>query len=190
MRIGHDEMIAAVVLAAGASTRLGEPKQIIVIGGETLLERAVRIARDAGCTPVVVVLGANAGQIREQCDLSDAVVVTNDAWEEGMASSIRVGVASARDADGVVLMTCDQPAVTAAHLRAVMGLGKVTASAYAGRRGVPAYFPANSFPPLMQLRGDAGARELLPDAATVELAGGELDVDTDRELALARKLFG
>jgi CTP:molybdopterin cytidylyltransferase MocA len=183
-------MIAAVVLAAGASTRLGEPKQLIVINGETLLERTVRIARETGCKPVIVVLGANAEQIRAQCDLSDAVVVTNEAWEEGMASSIRVGIGALDREDGVVLMTCDQPAVTAGHLRALMGLGKVTASAYAGRRGVPAYFPASSFPPLMQLRGDAGARELLRDAATVELAGGELDVDTDRELAFARELFG
>lgn len=183
-------MIAAVVLAAGASTRLGEPKQLIVINGETLLERAVRTAREAGCVPVVVVLGANAERIREQCDLGDAVAVVNEAWEEGMASSIRIGVDALYGAEGVVLMTCDQPAVTADHLRTLMGSGEVTASAYAGRRGVPAYFPANSVSELMQLRGDAGARELVRSAAAVELAGGELDVDTDRELARARELFG
>lgn len=183
-------MIAAVVLAAGASTRLGEPKQLVVISGETQLERAVRIAREAGCTPILVVLGANAEQIRTQCQLSAAVVVVNEAWEEGMASSIRVGIGALGRADGVVLMTCDQPAVTAEHLRALVRSGTVTASAYAGRRGVPAYFPASSFPLLKQLRGDAGARELLRDAATLELVGGELDVDTDRELAQARELFG
>ena len=113
-------MTPAVVLAAGASVRLGEPKQLVTIAGETLLERAVRAAREAGCSPVVVVLGADAERIAEQCDLSDAVVVVNDAWSEGMASSIRVGVGALQDADGVVLMTCDQPAVSAAHLRALL----------------------------------------------------------------------
>jgi CTP:molybdopterin cytidylyltransferase MocA len=181
-------MIAAVVLAGGASTRLGEPKQLIRIAGETLIDRAIRTAREAGCAPVVVVLGAASEAIREQCELSDAVVVLNDTWEEGMASSIRVGMAAVHGAEGVVLMTCDQPAVTADHLRKLAATGEVMASAYAGRRGVPAYFPASSFPALMQLTGDAGARELLRHAATVELAGGELDVDTvaDRNEVLQR----
>jgi CTP:molybdopterin cytidylyltransferase MocA len=114
----------------------------------------------------------------------------NEAWEEGVASSIRIGVGAFIDADGVLLMTCDQPAVTADHLRALTVSGEVRASGYAGRRGVPAYFPASWFPQLMRLCGEAGARELLRGAATVELADGELDVDTDRELARVRELFG
>jgi CTP:molybdopterin cytidylyltransferase MocA len=144
---------------------------------------------------VVVVLGADAEQIAAQCDLSDAVVSVNDAWREGMASSIRHGVRTlgsvAKDADGVVLMTCDQPAVTAAHLRALMASGEATASdeatasAYAGRRGVPAYLPAAAFAQLMELRGDSGARELLAQARCVDLAGGELDIDTAEDLAAA-----
>jgi CTP:molybdopterin cytidylyltransferase MocA len=186
-------MTAAVVLAAGASTRLGEPKQLVRLAGETLLERAVRTAREAGCSPVVVVLGADAEQIAAQCDLSDAVVVVNDAWSEGMASSIRHGVRTlgsvAKDADGVVLMTCDQPAVTAAHLRALRSTGEATASAYAGRRGVPAYLPAAAFAQLMELHGDAGARELLVQARCVELADGELDIDTAEDLAAAERMF-
>ena len=178
-------MIAAIVLAAGASTRLGEPKQLIAIGGETLLERAVRTAREAGCAPVVVVLGADAEWIRERCDLGDGLVIVNLDWEEGMASSIRIGVAAVHGADGVVLMTCDQPAVTAGHLRKLTATGEITASAYAGRRGVP----AAAVPALMRLTGDAGARELLRDAATVELAGGELDVDTAVDLDEAKRRF-
>ena len=191
MRAGRGEVkTAAVVLAAGASTRLGEPKQLARLAGETLLERAVRTAREAGCSPVVVVLGAEAGLIVEQSDLSDAVVAVNDEWSEGVASSIRVGVGVVRDADGVVLMTCDQPAVTAAHLRALMKTGEATASHYAGRNGVPAYLPKTAFAQLMELRGDMGARELLREAAAVELAHGELDVDTAEDLARVRELFG
>jgi CTP:molybdopterin cytidylyltransferase MocA len=183
-------MTAAVVLAAGASTRLGEPKQLVVIGGETLLDRAVRAAREAGCSPVVVVLGAEAERIAERCELGDAVVVVNPEWKEGMASSIHVGVGAVGGADGVVLMTCDQPAVTAEHLLVLVASGEVTASAYAGRQGVPAYFPAAAFAELLELRGDAGARELLRQAPTVELVGGELDVDTAADRAAAERLFG
>jgi molybdenum cofactor cytidylyltransferase len=183
-------MTAAVVLAAGASSRLGEPKQLVTIAGETLLERAVRTAREAGCSPVVVVLGAAAEQIVEQCDLSDAVVVVNELWSEGMGSSVRLGVAAVQGADGVVLMTCDQPAVSAGHLRALMASGDVAGSAYAGRVGVPAYFPAAGFARLLELRGDRGAREMLRGVAGVELPGGEVDVDTVEDLARAEKLFG
>lgn len=93
---------------------------------------------------------------------------------------------------GVVVMTCDQPAVSAAHLRGLAGgAGEVVvASAYAGRRGVPAYFPARMFGELMELRGDAGARELLRGARAIALPDGELDVDTEEVLARARMLFG
>jgi molybdenum cofactor cytidylyltransferase len=183
-------VIAAIVLAAGGSTRLGQPKQLATLGKETLLERAVRTALEAGCKPVVVVLGAEANTIRERCHLQDAVMVVNTQWAEGMASSIRAGIAAVEVADGAIVMTCDQPAVTAQHLRALIASGEVTASSYAGRRGVPAYFPTELFPALRSLTGDSGAREILRHAAAVELENGELDVDSGEELARARKLFG
>lgn len=185
---------AAVVLAAGASARLGSLKQLALVGGETLLKRAVRVAREAECSPVVVVLGAEYVQVLGNNSLGDALTAINDQWAEGMASSIRLGVRSlglvANQVAGVVLMTCDMPAVTAAHLRALMASGERTASYYAGRSGVPAYFPAGAFGELMELQGDAGARELLRAARGVDLAGGELDVDTAEDLARARELFG
>jgi molybdenum cofactor cytidylyltransferase len=186
--------VAALVLAAGASTRLGSLKQLVVLGGETLLERAVRVAREAGCGPVVVVLGAECAQVLGNSVLGDAVPVVNDEWEEGMASSIRLGVRTlgvvAKDAEGVLLMTCDQPAVTAEHLRLLLGQVEVKASRYAKRNGVPAFFPKRYFDKLMALKGDAGARELLVAAQYEELVGGELDVDTVEDLERARVLFG
>ncbi len=184
---------AAVILAAGASTRLGEPKQLAMLGGERLLERAVRMARSAGCSPVAVVLGAGAERIELECALGAARVVRNEAWPEGMASSIRAGVAAVMDeCDRVVVMACDQPAATADHLRRLMERcsDAAAASGYAGRRGVPACFPAQSFASLLGLRGDAGARELLAQAAVVELPGGELDVDTADTLRTARAAYG
>jgi molybdenum cofactor cytidylyltransferase len=186
-------MIAAIVLAAGASTRLGQPKQLIEIGGETLLERAVRTAREAECTPIVVVLGAGHLQILAHNRLQDAVPVINDQWPEGMASSIRLGVRTlglvAKSTEGVILMTCDQPAVTAEHLRSLIAIGSVATSSYAERRGVPAYFPAVHLPELRTLNGDAGARELLQGMPSVELAHGDLDVDTPEDVNRAKRLF-
>jgi CTP:molybdopterin cytidylyltransferase MocA len=178
---------AAVVLAAGASTRLGEPKQMVVIGGETLLERAVRTALEAGLSPVIVVVHDAA--LIEPLKARGAQVLLNRKYYEGMSTSIHAGVrwAEGIKADGVVLMTCDQPMVTAEHLRLLTASGEVTASQYAGRRGVPAYFPAASFAALMQLTGDTGARELLRGSAAVELPGGELDIDTPADLAEAER---
>lgn len=187
-------MIAAVVLAAGASTRLGEPKQLLNIGGETLLERTVRVAREAGCAPIVVVLGAAHVEILADTRLTDAVSVINDEWQEGMASSIRLGVRTlgfiAKEAEGVLLMTCDQPAITVKHLTLLMMKQEIKASRYAERNGVPAYFPKQYFPQLMALTGDSGARTLLAQVRSENLLHGELDIDTAGDLAQARKLLG
>jgi CTP:molybdopterin cytidylyltransferase MocA len=186
--------IAAVVLAAGASRRLGEPKQLVMLGGETLLERAVRVAREAECSPVVVVVGAEYVQILGNSVLGDVVTVINDEWVEGMASSIRLGVRTlefaAKAAEGVLLMACDQPAVTAKHLCRLMASTEVKASRYAGKNGVPAFFPERYLEKLTELKGDAGARELLAEARYEELENGELDVDTVEDLKRARELFG
>ena len=181
--------IAAVVLGAGSSSRLGEPKQLVRLGGENLLERAVRVAREVGCWPVVVVLGASAEVIRSQCSLGDARVLVNEGWEEGMASSIRLGVGALSGVDGCVVMTCDQPAVTVGHLSRLIG-DEVRASRYEDRNGIPAFFPAAVFGELMELRGDMGARDLLAGRGFLELDGGELDVDTVGDLERAREMLG
>lgn len=186
--------IPAVVLAAGASRRLGSPKQLEMLGDETLLERTVRVAREAGCSPIIVVLGAEHVQVMRNSVLGDIVPIINDQWEEGMGSSIRLGVRAcgfvAKAAEGVVVMTCDQPAVTANHLRLLMARQEVKASRYEGRNGVPAFFPKKYFEELMVLGGDVGARDLLGSARFVELESGELDVDTAVDLKRARELFG
>jgi len=184
--------VTAIILAAGASTRLGEPKQLVTLGGERLLDRAVRVAREAGCAPVVVVLGASAETILGECRLNDACIVMNPDWGEGMASSIRCGVRQLDDdCDAAILMTCDQPAVTANHLRQLMEgcTDTPVASSYAGRSGVPACFPAGYFGDLLLLAGEEGARRRLESAVTIDLAGGELDIDTPLTLAAARSIY-
>ena len=185
---------AAIVLAAGASTRLGTPKQLIQIAGETLIDRAVRTAREAGCSPVLVVLGAGLPGVVTHSLLEGAIKVINRDWQQGMATSIVRGLeilqAIAAGLQGVILMTCDQPAVTPAHLRALAASDEPSASAYANRPGVPAYFPHTSFRELLELTGDSGARNLLKGVCTVELPGGEVDIDTAVDLDAALARFG
>lgn len=180
-----------LVLAAGASRRLGRPKQMEELGGESLLARSVRVAGEAGLGPVYAVVSADDFAVIAEARGLGCQVVLNREAEEGMASSIRAGVRALGDgAKGAMVMTCDQPAVSPAHLRLLAADGEVAASAYGGRRGVPAYFPASVFGELLELRGDAGARELLRSARAVELKDGEVDIDTVEDLERARTLFG
>jgi CTP:molybdopterin cytidylyltransferase MocA len=184
---------AAIVLAAGASTRLGEPKQLITIHGETLLARSIRIAQESGVDHVFAVLGANADALRPHAHI--ATIVENPLWQQGMASSIRAGIAAASDYDAVLLLPCDQPAVTPFHLALLMTNGetKIAASSYAGRTGAPAHFPQRYFPELLALEGDSGARHLLQmhkqDVVEVPLENGELDLDTPESLEAIRRIW-
>ena len=184
-------MIAVVILAAGSSARLGRAKQVEELGGESLLGRAVRVAAEAGLGPVYAVVNAADAAVIAQARGLPCEVVLNREAEEGMASSIRAGVRALGDrVTAAIVMTCDQPAVSPAHLRllAAAGGGEIVASAYAARRGVPAYFPTAAFGELLELRGNAGARDLLRDVRAIELKGGEVDVDTEADLEVARAL--
>lgn len=177
--------IAGVVLAAGLSTRLGRPKQTVMFAGETLAHRAVRTAAEAGLSPVIAVI-LDAVLI-ESLQKLGAMVLLNRRAYEGLSSSIAVGVGAvkAQGADGVVLLACDQPALTADHLRALYAeLQSPCGSAYAGKVGIPAYFPASSFARLLQLKGDTGARDLLRNARSVLSEDLSFDIDTEEDIAL------
>jgi molybdenum cofactor cytidylyltransferase len=184
--------IPAIVLAAGTSHRLGRPKQLIEFEGETLLNRTLRLVREGGADPVIAVLGAYIDRIRPTLP-PQIHVVENSEWQSGMASSIRAGIrALDPSAPGVLLLLCDQPHLTAAHLRALAAAFSaqppvIAASRYAGARGTPAAFPGSLFPALAALTGDHGARPILaqPPCAFIEvdLPGGEADIDLPGDLA-------
>jgi molybdenum cofactor cytidylyltransferase len=187
-------LIAAVVLAAGGSSRLGEPKQLLRAGGTSLLRSAVEAAVMGGCSPIFVVLGARADESRAELDGLPIEVVRNERWTDGMASSIHAGVAavesSAASAGGVLLLVCDQPALTQEVVRRVCDAfdgepGRRVACEYAGTVGVPALFERSLFPRLLELTGDSGAKELLlqePDRVVrVPWPEGAEDVDTPED---------
>lgn len=182
---------AAIILAAGSSRRLGSPKQEAVVGGKTLLERAVHTAQQANLHPVLVVVrdAASAEWVR----VLGAEPLLNLEAAEGMASSVRCGIQAVQllQAAGALVMTCDQPLLRPEHLSALCREPtEVRASAYGGRKGVPAYFPAKAYPALLLLTGDVGARELLQVAAAVENESLALDIDTAGDLQHAREQFG
>jgi molybdenum cofactor cytidylyltransferase len=192
--------VAAIVLAAGASSRLGRPKQLLMLGGETLVARAIRLAAEAGATPVIAVLGAYHERISaviEAEKMNDAIPVVNSDWPQGIATSIHAGLRALEDhapqASGALILGCDQPRLTAGHLRALLqsfaaqGASAIAASAYAGVAGTPAVFPRAVFADLLALCGDRGARALLTKPTcpltALPFPGGEVDIDLPADLA-------
>jgi xanthine dehydrogenase accessory factor len=181
--------IAGVVLAAGGSTRLGRPKQLVEVDGETLVRRSLRRALGCGCDPVGLVVGADAERIAATSLDLGVVVLRNDEWQEGIASSIRVAAAWAESivCDGLLLALCDQVHLTEVHLRNLLAAFArekgCVGSAYNGTFGAPAVFARSDLHALGELKGDRGAGRLLAGAPSVEWPQGALDIDTDQDVS-------
>jgi molybdenum cofactor cytidylyltransferase len=181
-----------IVLAAGASTRFGSPKQLVRLNGRPLLHLAVSRAVEIAGQAVTVVLGANAAELAPLLRHTPAAIAINRDWAEGMGSSVRTGIARVpAAADAALLMLADQPAVTAEDLRRLVGAWRrqphcIVAAHYAGTAGVPAIFPREDFTSLSALRGDTGARTLLNRGADrvirVPLQSAAIDIDTPEDL--------
>jgi len=184
-----------ILLAAGASTRMGRPKQLLPVHGKPLLRQVVESALTAPVSPVVVVLGANSAEIASCLDGLAVQIVVNAGWTDGMGSSLREGVklltALAPAVHGVVVALADQPDFPAAHIGSLIETQRTTgrsivASECAGVRGPPVLFTAGHFPALLALRGDAGARSLLKSHAHEVVAvpfPAARDLDTPADYA-------
>lgn len=185
-------MTAALVLAAGAGTRFGGPKQLATFDGEPLVARACRVAVEAGLSPVLLVLGAHAREIAPRAVRPEITVVVHAGWARGLGSSIGVGAARIADDADLALMLADQPLVGAAHIAALARLRRrqradVAATAYDGHRGVPAVFAARMLPELRALDGHRGAAGIIAGAArVVTLACPAAAIDIDRPEDLVR----
>ena len=178
-----------ILLAAGGSTRMGEPKQLMDYLGKPLVRHAVDTALASACSPVIVVLGANARSISEAIRDLPVETVENSRWSEGMGTSIQSGVRAAaeRELDGVILALADQPLVTPEIYDRLMAHHEMTSkpivtSEYAGTVGVPVLFAKEYFPHLLALQPEQGCKGVILRHATSAVRIGcpeaEVDIDT------------
>ena len=183
-----------VVLAAGASTRLGKPKQLLQYHGKTLLGHSVNEAINAKADAVVVMLGKNADIFQKEIDKEKVRVVVNKDWEEGMASSVRLGLDNLLTGkpymDAVIFMVCDQPHISSSILDELIitqqkTTRQIVTCNYGESIGPPALFHKKYFRELTKLKGDVGARNIIQqnmnDVATVLFPEGKIDIDTEED---------
>ncbi|MEU4765300.1 NTP transferase domain-containing protein [Actinosynnema sp. NPDC023794] len=184
--------VAGLLLAAGAGRRFGGPKALVSHGGVLWVDRAAAVLRDAGCAPVVVVLGASASSVRARAALDGCVVVDNPDWATGMGSSLRAGLAALTGAvvDAVVVLPVDTPGVTAAaveRLRALASPAALARASYDGAPGHPVLIGSEHWAGVAASAvGDAGARDYLRARGALDVPCGDVadgdDVDHPRDL--------
>jgi CTP:molybdopterin cytidylyltransferase MocA/xanthine/CO dehydrogenase XdhC/CoxF family maturation factor len=177
-----------VILAAGGSTRMGEPKQLLDYKGSTLLRRAATVALEAGCGPVAVVIGAGGDRMRAELGGLPVRIVQNDDWSEGLSTSVKAGLAVLEDSvDAVIFAPCDQPGVDAAMLKGLVAArersGKgIVVSGYADAWGAPMLVAKRHWPAVRELSGDRGAQRIAnahrEDVECVPFPQGLFDIDT------------
>jgi len=196
-------LIAAVVLAAGASSRMGRPKQTLLLNGVPMLQRVLEILRKSSVERVVVVLGANAAEVKKHIKFADEMVVVNPRFAEGMSSSLRLGLENvAREAGAVIIALGDQPFVLPTTIDMLVSAyekssAPVVIPTYQGARGNPVLFDKSVFSQLAKIRGDVGAKSVVQknqaDVLEVEVPDkGVLEdidtlVDLDRGTEVMRK---
>lgn len=183
-------MTGIIILAAGASSRMGQPKQQLMYEGKTLLQRSVEAALQVQNAHIIVVLGANYEIINESIQEQRVRIVYNPDWASGMSSSIIAGLQAFLDEDtidDVLIMLCDQPYVDAGVLNKLINLkpaqkNYVIACKYGSSAGVPALFSRGYFDELLALNGQDGAKKVLlrhADKLLIhEFKKGSIDIDT------------
>lgn len=189
-----------MLLAAGSSSRLGSPKQLLPLKNTTLLQHSLDVAIDSGIRPIVVILGSGAEGIERKIVARTATVVINEGWQEGMASSLRCGLkvllAQYPTLDALILMVCDQPFITPEILKNLVNAhaesGKpIITCSYGNTFGPPTLFSKKHFEELMLLKGDTGARSIinrhLQEVEVIPFADGNLDIDTESDYKIMQQ---
>ena len=185
--------IGIIILAAGASKRFGEPKQLAEFQGKTLIENAIENALATDLQNICVVLGANAEMIKSQIEKFPVEILENKNWLDGMSSSLAVGIKffEKDNFDAVLVMLCDQPLIKSSDLNLLIEKYKSTkkpivVSKYRQTKGVPAIFSKQIFPQLLQIDGDKGARKVIEEnedlLEIVEIPEAVFDIDTQTDL--------
>jgi molybdenum cofactor cytidylyltransferase len=189
-----NKQIGIIVLAAGASRRMKEPKQLLRFEGKTLLRRAVETAIESICKPVLVVLGANFENTNAEIKDLPIEIRFNKNWQNGLSSSIKTGIENLQkiepDISAVIITLADQPFVAANHINnfAEKFYGsqkRIIAAEYNGTIGVPALFAKEIFDDFFKLSGDKGAKLILEKRGetleTIELPEAALDINTQQD---------
>ncbi|HEX9957331.1 MAG TPA: nucleotidyltransferase family protein [Fibrella sp.] len=190
--------IGTLILAAGESSRLGEPKQLLEKNGQPLVRHMAQLAIDLNAGPVAVIVGANAEAIRAAIDDLKVFVLPNPDWQTGMASSLKVGVELLEKTfpEAILVLLTDQPYVTRALVEQLIETATsshkaIVASEYGDVLGVPMLFRPEYFDALKSLTGDTGARKLVQnhpdDVVGVPFAEGNIDLDTPEDVAKWRE---
>ncbi|MGC1394712.1 MAG: nucleotidyltransferase family protein [Coleofasciculaceae cyanobacterium] len=195
--------VGLIILAAGASTRLGTPKQLLRYGGQSLLFHAAQTAVASVCKPVLIVLGAYAELLKQEVQDLPVQVVENPHWQEGMGASIGTGIKAINsfsdNIEAVVLMLCDQPFVSVDVINNLVkssGITKhsIVASQYQETFGVPALFKRTLFGELLSLRSAEGAKKIITkyssEVDTIAFANGVIDIDTPGDYEAFLKMVG
>lgn len=183
-----------IILAAGSSSRLGRPKQLLDYKGKTLLQTIINEALETSCRPVITVLGANAKEIASQHQHDQVNFVINESWENGMASSIVAGLSAIirnnSEIESIIIAVADQAFIKMSNFNNLIEKQKETgkniiASTYAETIGTPVLFKKDYFEALLSLTGAEGAKKILKqypqDVETVVFEHGEIDIDTETD---------
>jgi molybdenum cofactor cytidylyltransferase len=164
---GSSAKIAAIVLAAGGSVRMGQPKQLLPISGQPMVRRVTEAVCTSGLAQVVVVLGAHSDAVRKALAGMPVDIVLNEQWTVGLSTSMRLGIGALRpDIQAVLMVLADQPTLTRDLLQTLVARYRATAAPvvvpfFQGKRGNPVLFDRALFPELLAVQGDQGGRMLL-----------------------------
>jgi len=186
-----DPKIALLILAAGQASRMGEPKQLLQIDGQSLIRRIAEQCLSTSHRPVVAVLGAHFEAIQKEVENLSVEIVRNEEWAQGIGSSIAKGVTFIEEnypqIEALLILLCDQPLVDAEVLHRLVGVYEVmpepiVTCLYAGEYGVPTLFDRSYFPKLKELSADHGAKKIMnqnsQDVFSIKFPQGKLDLDT------------
>ena len=187
--------IGIVILAAGASRRLGQPKQLIPYLDKFLIQHIIEVAIHSSCKSIIVVLGAYKDKIKPHLTHFDIHIAFNEKWSQGMSTSIQCGLNHIQklesNLDGFILMLCDQPFVSTNLINQLVEKyhkknSLIVASQYNDIVGVPALFDKSLFPEILNLKGDIGAKKLIrlydKDVVKIPFPKGEIDLDTPDDI--------
>lgn len=197
----ENSKIGVIILAAGSSSRLGHPKQLVRFKGKSLLQQVIDLADSFKFDSQILVLGANSEEITRNIDPRKFKIVINENWKEGMSTSIKTGLSESlkleKDLDQILILLSDQPFVNRENIEELLGFQlnankKASFSEYNGDIGVPAIFSRELFSELQKLEGDHGAKKLFCNKnlnyQALKIENGNFDVDTLEDVEKLREL--